>query len=101
MGHPKVIKFPFVLNVKLVIFRYPKILAYYSLIIMCSNIGTSKTINFPLMVLGVPIHKHFRVYEITGISGVTSSDRHVGRLVGKRKREKPHKSVKWTLENCE
>ena len=34
---------------------------------MCSNIGTPKTINFPfgtngkLMVLGVPIHKHFRV----------------------------------------
>ena len=35
---------------------------------MCSNIGTPKTINFPfgtngkLMVLGVPILKHFRVY---------------------------------------
>ena len=34
---------------------------------MCSNIGTPKTINFPfdtngkLMVLGVPILKHFRV----------------------------------------
>ena len=35
---------------------------------MCSNFGTPKTINFPfgtngkLMVLGVPIFKHFRVY---------------------------------------
>ena len=34
---------------------------------MCSNIGTPKIINFPfgtngkLMVLGVPIFKHFRV----------------------------------------
>ena len=40
---------------------------------MCSNIGTPKTINFPfgtngkLMVLGVPIHKHFRVYEIMNV----------------------------------
>ena len=55
------IKFPFVLNVKLIILRYPKIWAHYSLIIMCSNIGTPKTINFPfgtngkLMILGVPI----------------------------------------------
>ena len=35
---------------------------------MCSNIGTPKTINFPfgtngkLMVLDVPILKHFRVF---------------------------------------
>ena len=35
---------------------------------MCLNIGTPKTINFPfetngkLMILGVPILKHFRVY---------------------------------------
>ena len=45
---------------------------------MCSNIGTSKTVNFPfgtngkLMVLGVPILKHFRVdpfYLDFGIKG--------------------------------
>ena len=36
---------------------------------MCSNVGTSKIINFPfgtngkLMVLGVPILKHFRVVK--------------------------------------
>ena len=42
-------------------------LAHYSLIIMCSYIGTPKTIIFPfgtngkLMVLGVPVLKHFRV----------------------------------------
>ena len=60
-------KFPFVLKVKPIIFRYPKIWAHYSLTVMCSNIGTPKTINFPfgtngkLMVLGVPILKHFRV----------------------------------------
>ena len=53
------INFPFALKVKLIIFRYPKIWAHYSLITMCLNIGTSKTINFPsgtngkLMVLGV------------------------------------------------
>ena len=52
---------------KLIIFGYPKFLAYYSLIIMCSNSGTPKTINFPFgtngkfMVLGVPILKHFKV----------------------------------------
>ena len=42
-------------------------MAHCSLIVMCSNIGTPKIINFPLgtngklMVLGVPIFKHFRV----------------------------------------
>ena len=68
VGHPKIIKLPFVLNLKLIIFGCPKLWAHYSLIIMCSNIGTSKTITFPfgtngkLMVLGVPILKHFRAY---------------------------------------
>ena len=67
MGHIKAINFPFVPNVKLIIFRCPKIWAHYSLIIMCSNTGTPKIINFPfgtngkLLVLGVPIFKHFRV----------------------------------------
>ena len=67
IGTPKNDKFPFVLNLKLIIFGCPKIRTHYSLIIMCSNIRTSKTINFPsgtngkLMDLGVPILKHFRV----------------------------------------
>ena len=39
---PKTINFPFVANVKLIIFRCPKIWVHYSLIIMCSNIGTLK-----------------------------------------------------------
>ena len=48
-------------------FRYPKLWAHYSLITMSSNSGTPKNINFSfgtngkLMVLGVPILKHFRV----------------------------------------
>ena len=60
---------PFVPNVKLIIFKCPNIWAHYSLIIMCLNIGTPKIINFPfgtngkLMVLGVPVFKHFRVTQ--------------------------------------
>ena len=60
------INFPFVPNGKFIIFRCPKIYVDYSLIIICLNIRTPKTINFPLetngklMVLGVPILKHFR-----------------------------------------
>ena len=67
IGTPKNNRFSFVSNVKFIIFRCPKLWAHYSLIIMCSNIGTSKIINFPfgtngkLMVLGVPIFRHFRV----------------------------------------
>ena len=59
--------FPFVPNVKFFIFRCPKIWTYYSLIIMCFNIRTSKNINFSfgtngkLKVLGVPILNYFRV----------------------------------------
>ena len=69
IGTPK--KNPFVLNLKLVIFRCPKLWAHYSLIIMCSNIGTPKAINFPfgtngkLMVLCVSILKHSRVLHKT------------------------------------
>ena len=61
-------KFSICSNVK-ILFGCPKIQANYSLIIMYSNIGTPKIINFPfgingkLMVLGVPIFKHFRVLE--------------------------------------
>ena len=71
-GHPKIIKLPFVLNLKLIIFGCPKIWAHYSLIIISSNIGTPKTINFPfgtnrkLIVLSVPILKHFRVFSLNG-----------------------------------
>ena len=62
IGNIKIIKFPFVLiDLKLIIFGCPKIWAHYSLIIMCSNIGKPKTVNFPFgtngkkMVLGVQI----------------------------------------------
>ena len=40
IGTPKSNKCLFVLNGKLIIFRCPKILIYYSLIIMWLNIGT-------------------------------------------------------------
>ena len=61
IGTLKTINFPFVANVKFIIFRCPKIWAHYSLIIMCQIIGTPKNHYFPfgtngkLMVLGVPI----------------------------------------------
>ena len=54
------INFPFVPNGKFIIFRCPKIQAEYNLIIMCINIET----NGKLMILGVPILKHFRVYSL-------------------------------------
>ena len=59
--------FPFVPNGKFIILRCSKIRANYSLIIMCSNIGTRNNHHFPfgtngkVVVLGVPILKHFRV----------------------------------------
>ena len=67
IGTLKIINFPFVPNGKLIIFRCPKIWAYYSLIIMCLNIKTPNNHHFPfgtngkVVVLGVPILKHFRV----------------------------------------
>ena len=51
----------------LLFFRCPKIWAHYSLIIICLNIGTPNDHHFPfgtngkVVVLGVPILKHFRV----------------------------------------
>ena len=42
VGTPKSNNFPFVPNVKVIIFRCPKIWAHFSLIVMCSNIGTPK-----------------------------------------------------------
>ena len=62
------INYPFVPNGKFIIFRCPKIWSNYSLIIMCSNIRTPNNHHFPfgtngkVVVLGVPILKHFRVY---------------------------------------
>ena len=66
MGHLKIINFPFVSNEKFIIFRCPKIWANYSLIIMYLNIGTLNNHHFPfgtngkVVVLSVPILKHFR-----------------------------------------
>ena len=67
IGTPKIINFPFVPNGKLIIFRCPKIWAHFGLIIMYLNVETPKNHHFPsgknrkVMVLGVPILKHFRV----------------------------------------
>ena len=50
------------------IFQCPKIWGHCSLIIMCINIGTPKNHHFlfgtneKVVVLGVPVFKHFRVY---------------------------------------
>ena len=59
--------FPFGTNGKFIIFRCPKICAHCSLIIISLYIGTPKNYQFPsgtngnILVLGVPILKHFRV----------------------------------------
>ena len=64
------INFSFGTNGKFIIFRCPKIWEYYSLIMMCLNTGTPKNHHFPsgtngkVMVLGVPILKHFRVIGV-------------------------------------
>ena len=42
IGTPKIIHFPFVPNGKLIVFSCPRIQAYYSIIMMCLNIGASK-----------------------------------------------------------
>ena len=70
LGHLKIINFPFVPNGKIIILRCSKIRANYSLIIMCSIIGTPNNHHFPfgtngiVVVLGVPILKHFREIQI-------------------------------------
>ena len=67
LGHLEIINFPFVPNEKLIIFMCSKIWAHYSLIIMCLTIGTPKNYHFlfgtneNVVVLVVPILKHFRV----------------------------------------
>ena len=61
------INFPFVPNRKLIIFRCPKIWAYYSLIVMCLNIRIPNNHHFlfgtneKVVVLDVPIRRHIRV----------------------------------------
>ena len=67
IGTPKIFNFPFVPNGKLNLFRCPKFLAHYSLIVMCLNIGTLNNHHIPfgtneqVVVLGVPKLRHFRV----------------------------------------
>ena len=67
IGTPKNNKFSICSKWKIYYFWCPKIWAHYSLIIMCLNIGTPNNLHFPLgtngkvVVLGVPILKHFRV----------------------------------------
>ena len=71
IGTPKNNKFSICSKWKIYygIFRCPKIWAHYSLIIMCLNIGTPKNHHFSfwtngkVVVLGVPILKHFRVLQ--------------------------------------
>ena len=67
MRHLNIINFPFVPNGKLIIFKCPKIWAHYSLIVMCLNRIPNNhyfpfRTNGKVVVLGVPILKHFRVH---------------------------------------
>ena len=65
----------------LIFLGVPKIWANYSLIIMCLNIGTLNNHHFPfgtngkVVVLGVPILKHFRI--ILYSYGVLTQSSHV------------------------
>ena len=67
IGTPKNNKFSICSKWKFIIFRCPNIWAHNSLNIMCLNIGTPNNHHFPfgtngkVVVLGVPILKHFRV----------------------------------------
>ena len=83
LGHLKIINFPFVPNGKFIIFRFTKTWAHYSLTIMCLNIGTPKNHHFSsgtngkVVVLGVPILKHFRVCpERVKVNGYTLRGNH-------------------------
>ena len=49
IGTPKIINFPFVPNGKLIILTCPEIYAYYSLIMMCLNIGAPKICYFSIL----------------------------------------------------
>ena len=67
IGAPKNNKFFICSKWNIYYFRCPEIWAHYSLIIICLNIGTPNNHHFPfgtngkVVVLGVPILKHFRV----------------------------------------
>ena len=67
MGHLKITNFQIIPNGKFIIFRCSKIWAHCRTIIMCLPIGTPKIHHFPfgtngkVVVLGVPILKHFKV----------------------------------------
>ena len=70
IGTPKNNKFSICSKWKIYYFQVSQIQADYSLIIMCSNIGTHNNHHFFLfgtngkvVVLGVPIFKHFRVFS--------------------------------------
>ena len=68
-------------NGKFIILSCPKIRANYSLIIMCTNFGTPNNHHFlsgtngEVVVLGVPILKHFRVCMVKLSKGVNQSYR--------------------------
>ena len=72
IGTPKNNKFSICKNNKFFICPKRKISAEYSLIVICSNIETSKNqiitfgTNGKLMFLGVPILRHFRVIQRRG-----------------------------------
>ena len=48
IGTPKIIKFPFVSNGKLMIFRYPNIQTDYNEAVLCLNFGTSENNEFSI-----------------------------------------------------
>ena len=85
----KIINFPFVPNGKFITLRCPKIRANYSLIIMCSNIGTPNNHHFPfgtngkVVVLGVPILKHFRVSGNRDMDHLRYSNRQTDKVTDK------------------
>ena len=68
IGTPKYNKFSICSKWKMYYFRCPKIWVHYSLIIMYLNIGIPNNHHFPfgtngkVVVLGVPILKHFTVF---------------------------------------
>ena len=71
IGSPKTIHFPFVSNGKLMVFMCPNIQAHYNEAVNYLKFGTPEIMNFPLeqmenlLVLGVPIHKHIRVINVS------------------------------------
>ena len=89
IGAPKNNKFSIWNKWKIYYFRCPKIWAHYSLIIMCLNIGTPKNHHFSfgtngkVVVLGVPILKHFRVDAVLSNVLISSSQWQCCKMVSK------------------